>query len=169
MMKKVNAICAVASGLLVCSLMLLLSAEILGRKIGHPIPGTTEFAAFALVGIIFLGLSHCEEVGGHVRVEFLILRFPTRLRLAAELFVYFMGFLLYVLMTWQTALDAISSWSVLETVPGLMTLPVYPAKTLVPLGCGLISIQILINALGLIRNQNKPDTSQPKTDKREID
>lgn len=165
MMKKVNAICAVASGLLVCSLMLLLSAEILGRKVGHPIPGATEFAAFALVGIIFLGLSHCEEVRGHVRVEFLIARFSPRLRLAAELFIHTVGFLLYALMAWQTAIDAASSWSVLETVPGLMTLPVYPAKTLVPLGCGLISIQIVINTVGLIRNRNKPGTSQAKADK----
>jgi len=164
-MKKVNAIFAAASGLLVCSLMILLSAEILGRKVGHPIPGATEFAAFALVGIIFLGLSHCEEVGGHVRVEFLIARLSPRLRLAAELFIYSVGFLLYALMTWQTAIDAASSWSVRETVPGLMTLPVYPAKTLVPLGCGLISIQIVINAVGLIRNQNRADTSQTRADK----
>ena len=158
-MKKINIICSVFSGLLVCCLMLLLSAEILGRKLGYPIPGTTEFAAFGLVGIIFLGLSHCEQEGGHVRVEFLLTRLPPELKKTVELFIYLLGFCIYGLMTWQTAMDAASSWSIRETVPGLMTLPVYPAKTVVPVGCGLICIQIAVNAFALMRNTGGPGES----------
>ena len=164
MMKKINAFCAAFSGVLVCCLMVLLSGEILGRKLGYPIPGTIEFAAFALVGIIFLGLSHCEELGGHVRVEFLLTRFSPKLRKAAEMFIYLLGFCIYGLMTWQTGVDAVSSWSVRETVPGLMTLPVYPAKTVVPLGCALICIQIIVNAIGIMKDQGKQGASQPKAD-----
>jgi TRAP-type C4-dicarboxylate transport system permease small subunit len=154
-MKRVNALFSVVSGLLVCSLMVLLSAEILGRKVGHPVPGATEFAGFALVGIIFLGLSHCEEKGGHVRVEFLLTRLPHRLRQVTELFVYFLGFCVYALMAWQTAIDAISSWSVLETVPGVMDLPVYPAKTVIPFGCSMICVQIVINSVALMTHRKK--------------
>ena len=164
-MKKINAICAAFSGVLVCCLMVLLSGEILGRNLGYPIPGTIEFASFGLVGIIFLGLSHCEELKGHVRVEFLLARLsPMRLK-AAEMFIHLLGFCIYGLMTWQTGLDAISSWSVRETVPGLMTLPVYPAKTIIPLGCALICIQIVVNAIGIIKDQGKQGASQQVADK----
>ena len=150
-MRKLNAISASASGFLVCGLMLLLVVEIIGRKLNHPIPGATEIAGMALVAVVFLGLAHCEELRGHIRVEFLISRFSPRSRRVVELFGYFIGFVVYTLLTWQTGVEAAISWDIHETIPTLLQLPVYPAKTIVPIGCALIDIQIIINAFKWIR------------------
>lgn len=145
-MRRLNAFSAILGGLLVFCIMILLSAEIIGRKIGHPIPGTIEIAGFALAGIVFLGLSRCEEVHEHVNVEFLLVRYPSALRRWVEIFICLLGFVMYGLMTWQSTLEAISSWSTFEVVPGLIPLPVYPAKTIVSIGCAMICVQLLINA-----------------------
>lgn len=145
-MHRLNAFSSIISGLLVFCIMILLSAEIVCRKLGQPIPGTIEIAGFALAGIVFLGLSRCEEVHEHVRVEFLVVRYPPAIRRWAEIFIHLLGFIIYGIMTWQTGLEAISSWKTLEVVPGLVPLPVYPAKTIVSIGCAMISIQLLVNA-----------------------
>lgn len=156
-MQQINVFCSAVSGFMVCCIVLMLSAEVVFRKLGYPIQGVTEFAGFALVGIIFLGLSPCEEVRGHIRVDFLITRFTHGFRKGLELALYLTGFCLYALMTWHTGVEAVISWSILETVPGLFEVPVYPAKTIVPIGCGLICVQIMLNAASWIRSQYKPD------------
>lgn len=146
-MRQVNSFSGKLSGLLVCGMMLLISADILGRRIGHPIPGAVELAGFALAWVIFLGLAPCEENHGHIRVEFLITRLSGTFRDAMELFTYGVGFFIYAIMTWQTAIDALASWKIREAIPGMFLMPVYPAKTLVPIGCALISIQLAINSM----------------------
>lgn len=154
-MKKINAFFAEVSGILVCIIMVAFAGEIVGRAMGYPIPGSTELSVFCMVAIIFFGLSICEEQRGHVRVEFLIARFPPKLRYASELIVYFLGFCIYALLAWYSGIGAISSWSVFETVPGLVEMPVYPSKTAIPIGCGLMCIQIIFNAIILTKNRAK--------------
>jgi len=155
-MNQVNSYSAKISGLLVCAMMLLISADIIGRKIGHPVPGTTEIAGFALAWVIFLGLAPCEQSHGHIRVEFLITRLSGTLRNAMELVIYGMGFFIYAIMTWQTAIDALASWKIREAIPGMFLVPVYPAKTMVPIGCAFISVQLLLNTLDYIQeNRHK--------------
>ena len=159
-MKRLNAFSAIIGGLLVFCIMILLSAEIIGRKMGCPIPGTIEIAGFALAGIVFLGLSKCEEVHEHVRVEFLLVRYPPALRRWAEIFINLLGIFVYGIMTWQTTVEAISSWATLEVVPGLIPLPVYPAKTIVSIGCAMISVQLIINAWKWVDRSHNRDSSQ---------
>ena len=63
---------AESSGWLVSIIMILLVVDFVSRGLSKPIQGVSEMAVFVMVAVVYLGLGHCEQEKGHVRVEMFI-------------------------------------------------------------------------------------------------
>ena len=152
-MKRVNAAASILGSTFVLLITILITANIIGRKLGMPLPGTIGLAGFMLAAVVFLGLSHCEEVEGHVRVEFLLFRLSPKNRVSLLIFDYFIALAVFGAMGWATGIDMLLSWKRLEIYTGAIYLPVYPVKTIVTLGCVLMVIQLILNTIKLIKQR----------------
>ena len=156
---------AILSATLVLVLMFLVTADIIGRYvINKPVPMTYEVGSFLMVFIVFLGVSYTQRMKAHIRVEFLTLRLPPRLRTCLDLLALTLGLLLYGAIFYQGMQWSYTSFQVGDYVAGLVNLPRWPSQFAVPLGALLLSLQFAsdlvhryFELLVMLKNPNRGD------------
>jgi TRAP-type C4-dicarboxylate transport system permease small subunit len=128
--------------------MFMATAEILGRYVfNSPIPGHVETVEFLMAGMVFLGISYTERVGGHVRIGFLSEWVSKKrsshiiesLCIALSLFVF-----LFILIYSFKA--TIFSLKVGDTTSTLYW-PTWPAKLTIPIGSFLLCLRFLVEII----------------------
>jgi len=156
-MKKINRVMGSLGGIIIGIMMLLTVAEVLSRFfLGISIEGVIETVGILLAFAVFLGFSHCEESGNHVRVELVVRLLPNKIALVVDLLVYVLAILIIATMTWQAGVDALSSWSFREVLPGAnIQVPVYPAKIAAFIGLSAFCFQLVLNFVS--RTKSRPD------------
>lgn len=136
-----------AAGVLV--LVFLTVADVGSREVSNkPITGVPELSALVLASIALLGFAHAEVVNLHVRTGILADRLPPRVKAAAQAVG---GLVLCGLLVWivvATADRAVQSVSTGEQALGLVSIPVWPVRVLIPIGVGLLAIELLIRVVG---------------------
>ncbi|MCF7935441.1 MAG: TRAP transporter small permease [Synergistales bacterium] len=148
---SINRILAESSGWLVTVIMVLLLSDIAARLFFKPLQGVSELAVFALVATVYLGLSHCEERHGHVRVEILLTRLSERWRRRLSLCTRTLSTMVLAILVYSAAQSARTAWSTGEAVAGTVPLPVAPVKTVILAGLVLYLVQ---TALGSQSNRS---------------
>jgi len=134
----------ILSGCLVFGLMLLISADVVGRYLmNKPIPSATEMAETILVLSVFLCLASTHSAGRNIRVTALMRYFSPRHQTAAEVLTACFGLFLFVLITWKSWMVAQNSWKEREFLMGVLKIPAYISKMAVPIGCGFLCIEFL--------------------------
>ena len=150
----------VAGGVILTAMMFLVTGDVLGRYLfNRPIHGTTEVTEFMMVGLLYFTLAHTQTLKAHIRVDMLVSIFSPRARILCEAITYFLGFILLALITWQSLAAAIQAWKIGETTFGLILFPLFPAKVLIPLGCFIFSLRLILdffNGLKKLRKKEYP-------------
>jgi len=64
---------ALTGGIVILALMLLAVAQIVGRKLFNaPIPGFIDWVEQFMTVFAFLGISYCQRLGGHIRMDIVV-------------------------------------------------------------------------------------------------
>ena len=90
--------------------------------------------------VILLG-AYVLRRGGHVNVDILYHRFQPRTRAIIDLFTWLLFFYFCGLLLWKGGEMAWDSFAAWETGPTSFAPPLYPIKTMIPLGALLILLQ----------------------------
>lgn len=143
---RIHSVLAVIFGLLLVVLMFVIVIDIGGRFFFlKPLPGGVEIARVLLAWIFFLPLAYALVTGAHVRVTVLLTRLPHRLSSIADGLgtIFSISFLsLAVYASWKQFWE---SFVVGETLPAPIWIPFWLAKLALPIGCSLITAQLIIN------------------------
>jgi TRAP-type C4-dicarboxylate transport system permease small subunit len=135
-------------------------ADIIGIKLGQlgapffrPIPGGIEVVAFLGVVVTGFAIAYTQVLRGHIRVEFVVMRLPQRVRAAITAFVSLLGLALFVLLGWQSVEYGLSLQAV-GTVSMTQRIPFYPfvhaiAFCCIPI-CLLLAVEFLRSVLKAI-------------------
>lgn len=142
-------------------IMVLVTTQIVARKLGHALPGIYESAELLMVAIVFLGLAYIQSQRGHVRMELLVTRMSPRLRGAVEAFTLLLSLALFVIITYKSGQNAYQSWQMKDVTMGLIDWPVWPSKMLVPIGSGLLSLRFIVQLLHYVIPQS-PAAAEPE-------
>lgn len=95
-----------------------------------------------IFGTIFLiGGAYTLRHDAHVNVDILYRRLSPRGQAILDLFTYVFFFIFCGALFWKGIGMAIRSWQLLEVTQSLGHIPVYPAKTIIPLAALLILLQ----------------------------
>lgn len=141
----------VAASILLVMMMLVVS-NVVGRYVLNiPIQGTIEITEFLMVGIVFLTLSCAQAKRNHIRVEIFYMRFPRKIQLWLDLLAYLLGFIIIALITWQGWLSFWDSLKFREATDGYIAFPVYPARSLIPIGCFLFCLRFIVDIIDVIK------------------
>ena len=144
-------------------MMLVGGADVIGIKLFNtPVPMTLELTEMLMVALVFSGLAYAQSQKRHVRVEIIMRRLTPRAQAALELLAVLIGTIFFSLMTWRCALYFWSSWLFKETDTGLYHFPIYPSKFLMLVGSFLMTLQLLIDIVHIVRNLWGGAALQPK-------
>jgi len=147
-LKAFNRVSSLISAVLLFIMMILILADVVGRYLfNNPIPGTIDFTRVFMAAVIFLGLSYTEECRGHIRATAFISRLPKKVIFCMDVFASLVGLTLFTVITWQGWIIFFESWSSGEYYPGIIQVPIYPARLLVCLGCILVCLQFIANII----------------------
>jgi TRAP-type C4-dicarboxylate transport system permease small subunit len=133
-------------------MMLLISADTIFRYVFHsPIDGTMELSEFFMIAIVYPSLAYAQHLKAHVRVELLVMRLSARGQTVLGLFTDTIGFILWLIIGWKGLDMAIRAWVLGDTTSGILPLPLFPAKILIPFGAALLCIQLLCDIYAKLR------------------
>jgi TRAP-type C4-dicarboxylate transport system permease small subunit len=137
---------AVAGGILLSVMMLLVTVDVAGRFFfNFPIQGTTEIIEFLMVALLYVTLAHTQALKGHINVDIFLSYFAPRTRLVFNLIAYSLGGILFALIGWQGVLAAMKAWKFWETTFGVIAFPLFPSKALIPFGSFLLVLRYLLD------------------------
>lgn len=154
----VSDVLALLSGLLILGLMFLTVADVTLRKFfSSGVPGAVEINEVALVAVVYLALMAAEMTHTNVRTPIVTERLPDRWANLAHVVGYVpaLGFLCWA--TYVTGVEGIASWMRGDFRFGLIFVPTWPGKLIVPIGLAGLTIALgikLVQALtALIRSR----------------
>ncbi len=134
--------------------MLLIGADVFMRYLCHaPIAGTLELSTFVPVIATYCSFAYTAVHQRHIRTTFVLDRVPSRIKLTLEIFSTLMMFCFVGVIVWQTSLEAVQSFDIREISQGLIAIPIYPVKILIPIALSVGWIYYLLEIIHLISSR----------------
>jgi TRAP-type C4-dicarboxylate transport system permease small subunit len=128
--------------LLILPLMLLTSADVIGRAAWtRPIPGIVELSSYMLDIFILLGVAYTQQVKGHVRVTMLTSHLPPRGQLLLEIVVTLLSLFIMALLAWQGWIVGMEETAVSD----MLRIPQRPFKLLVGVAAFLLCLELTVD------------------------
>jgi len=142
-------ICVFFSGIAVASMaIMILSTTIdttLRYSINRPIAGVFELNEVLLVVLVYLGITWTQMERGHTRVVLVMRKLPIRRAIKLDMICWILCFLFLAILGLQSGKEAWRSFSINEFRWGSVQMPIWWAKSLVPIGCWLTCIQLFVD------------------------
>jgi len=127
------------------------------------IPGVVEFSEILLVAVVFLGMGFAQLRDQHPAFTLLMDRAPARVREPVALVGELVSVITLGWLVWATAEAAYQSVLEQEYRFGVLRVPVWPARILIPLGMALLLLCLLADMRRRIRVLRTPG---PKAESR---
>ncbi len=145
----------ISGGILVI-MVLLVTADVIGRYFGTPVPGTLEVLQLLLLMAVLFSLANTAAQRGHVAITILVSRFPPRAQAILTILTGGLALIVLCLMVYGGMIGGINEWKrgLLETVT--LGIPVYPFKFVIPLGVFALCLVLLaqwLHPLGGLRKR----------------
>ncbi len=139
--------CYVAAGLVFVMIFPTTVDVVLRYVFNAPLPEMFQLTEFMMVGVVYLGIAYVQQLKDHIKIEIATEWMPRKGQDILDLFGYLMGLFIFGLITWQTGRQAWEAWDTQDYTMGIVQFPLWPAKSLLPLGIGLFCLRLLLDLL----------------------
>jgi len=109
------------------------------------IPGVFELNEVLMVVLVFLGIAWTQMERGHTRVVLVLRKMPIRWAIKLDIICWIICIFFLGILGLQSGKEALRSFQMNEFRWGAVQMPIWWAKALVPLGCWLTCIQLLMD------------------------
>lgn len=141
---------ALVAGLTIMAVMLVSVGNILGRKLFNmPVPGFVDWMEQAVPLIAFLGITFCQRLGGHIRMDLVLSKLGGRAVWVFEFISVLLILFVSLVLMWGAWLHFDRSfawdapfWSRDSTID--IGLPIWPIKLVIPIMLGFLVLRCLI-------------------------
>ena len=125
-------------------LMILTTLDVVLRYIlNRPLKGALEISEILFLAAVFLGMAYTQLFREHVNADLLVSRLSKRTSLVLETVMFLPALLIYGLLTWQGTLAFWDSFITGEYRWGLIRIPLWEARLMVPLGTFFLCLRLL--------------------------
>ncbi len=124
-----------------------------------PLPEMFQLTEFMMVAVVYLAIAYVQQLKDHIKIEIVTQWLPQKVQDALDLFGHLVGLVICTIITWQSGRLAWEAWDTQDYTMGIVHFPLWPAKTILPIGIGLLCLRLLLDILiGLFRlRQSFPD------------
>ena len=133
-----------------CGVMLIVAADVAMRYIfNRPFGWTYDLISLYLMGALFyFALSPTFAQGAHISVDVIAHRLPTYLRRALQIVIALVSAALFATIAWLAAARTLDDFQSGAATSGEILWPTWLANVLVPLGCALLTLRLIVHAFG---------------------
>lgn len=129
---------------LLLPMMFLTSTDITLRKLfTTTVPGTMELSSYMLALFILLGLSYTHQCRTHVRVSFLLDRFPQKAKTVVEIMTSLLCLAMLLVLVFE---GWIVAWEE-TTVSDMLRIPQTPFRLALVIGCFSFALEIVVDII----------------------
>ncbi len=129
-------------------IMMALLREIVGRYfLNAPTTWANEINQYLLCGLTMFGGAYCVLTDGHIRVDILWRRFSTRTKALVELITSVFPLAFLGVVFWLGVQESAAALVHDQRSMTLLELPLFPPLVTVPLGVGLMLIQLIVRLI----------------------
>jgi TRAP-type C4-dicarboxylate transport system permease small subunit len=136
--------------LAVMLMMLHITVDVVSKYLtGMPMPGTiTVVSNYYMIVVAFLPLAYTERNNGHISVEVLVEHFRPAPKHLLNILTLVFTAIVFGMLTWQSVIEAGRSYrSGTFMIEQDAKLLIWPARYLLPLGCGLMTLTLAVKAV----------------------
>jgi len=127
-------------------MMFLVCADVFARYVLRtPIVGAFEITEFLMAGIIFIGFAYSQAQKAHMNIDLLTAHLPPNMQKMLTIFNLLVVFLFYALIAWRGVVGCWEAFELDDKTPGLIRIPYWPAKAVIPLGSALLCLQVFMD------------------------
>lgn len=148
MVESISRVFSWVSGVITLLIMLVVVAEVVLRDLfGSSLGGSIELSEVALVFLVFLGIAYAQQADAHVSTNILTARISPR---AAAILKAVAMVVMTVVLLWVTYVTAVRGWESMragEARFGMRSVPVWPARLMIPVGLLLLSLETLFSVV----------------------
>jgi TRAP-type C4-dicarboxylate transport system permease small subunit len=132
---------------LLVPMMFLVAGDVIGRYLfKSPIPAVFEInSCFLMVMVVFFPLAYVQRRKEHVFVTLFTEKFPIRVKAALDTFAVAVGAFAFTMIGWYSMKTAIKATKVQEYSPGIIDVPVWLSKWIVPIGAFVFTVELIID------------------------
>jgi TRAP-type C4-dicarboxylate transport system permease small subunit len=130
----------------VVAMMLMVGGNILLRFFGKPVLGVYDWTGLIGTILVALALGYCGIRKNHVRVEFIVARFPQRAQAVVDSITGILSLGLFALAAWQTLVLGNDMWQKGD-VSITVQAPFHPFVYTIAFGCALLWLVILVDTM----------------------
>jgi TRAP-type C4-dicarboxylate transport system permease small subunit len=144
-LEKIEEYLNLASAWVIVFMLFIVSISVILRMtLNRPIVMVYEGVELGMIILVFLGMAYTQRRGKNASVILFYSRFPERVRMYLDSIVLFLSACFWGLLTWQSLLRTIKSWQMMESSIAVVSFPQYPGWTMIPLGAGFLTIELLL-------------------------
>ncbi len=146
--QRVNLWICYGGMLLIIPLMLLTTADVVGRTVwARPIPGSVELSSYILNVFILLGVAYTQQVKGHVRVSMLTDHLPFGARRFLQVLTSALSLFIIALLAWQGWVVGMEETAVSD----VLRIPQRPFKLLVGVSAFFLCLELVIDLVAAVK------------------
>jgi TRAP-type C4-dicarboxylate transport system permease small subunit len=139
--------CYVAAGLVFVMIFPTTVDVVLRYVFNAPLPEMFQLTEFMMVGVVYLGIAYVQQLKDHIKIEIATQWMPRKGQDILDLFGNLVGLFIFGLITWQTGRQAWEAWDTQDYTMGIVQFPLWPAKSLLPVGIGLFCLRLFLDLL----------------------
>ena len=148
-------IIGITGSIVIGFMMMVTVVDVVGRRLFNaPLLGSMDLTTFMMVVVVFFSIAHCQLVKGHVTIDLVVSRLPTRIQAIINSIMYSLFFLLFVWITYQFYLRALEVMKN-NIVSATLEIPVAPFYFVAFFGCALLSLLALMHLLSFLAGSVK--------------
>lgn len=148
------------ASILFFAVMLLMTGDVFGRILGHPIMGTAEIVRVSIVAMLFMQLPHTFWSGRHLRTQILTKRMGPTMQAIFESIAWLFGILFFLSILMGGWGDMVTAWRINEIEgEGSVYVPVAPVRSII-IGSSALTLLVclfkfVLNAYRIIRSYSR--------------
>lgn len=152
--EKINRTLQIVGGFFLCTMVILTTANIIGRKIGLPISGSVELIGLFSALVISASLALTQSSGGHIAVNILTEHFSIKIQKILAIINAILCSVFFIILAkslTQLALRYLQKGEITET----LHLPIYPFVAFSALGVAALALSLVVQISELFHDRYK--------------
>ena len=138
-------------------LMMFAVTQVISRKLfNYPLWGFVDIVEIVMVAFAFLGVSYCQRLGGHIRMELLVRHLRGRALWIFEILGTVVALGIILVLLWYGFTHFLRAFQLGDSTIDREII-LWPAKLVIPIAFSVLSARLLIQLFAYTRLTLHPD------------